>query len=711
MTFEKILSDLSSGTLTPENAKVLISDGSKLKKINYYAHIWEIKKEPLNDSELQELDAIVNILQILYNSKVGSPISDTVYDDLQENLVNMGIPRLTGSIEINDATKSNHIYTNLRGTLDKVYYLTKDEPRTNKSREYLDDWIRRTEQLYEKKTGKRINLNDVKIICQPKFDGVSGIIEVDNRGKVTWLTRGDTGRNLATNISHIMNLFDSKYHDTVNCGIKTEIMVSEEGLSLINTLVPEGSKYRNSRQVAISTINQNDPDFKVEYLNPIPLRETFPGDKMEHIHPMLIKEYPTLICTFGDRDKIREFANKNRYVVHNGMRYRTDGVVMTILDDSICLALGRENSINKFEIAYKFTEEEAISRVKDVEFYVSDFGYITPVLVVNDVMMKGNTINHISLSNKERFDELDLSYGDEVKVLYDIIPYAKVDATCKRVKLGRKIEFVKECPKCHHELDLNTNQVQCKNPECPSRIVGRIMNYCSSLRIKNIGFQTLDTLYSVGLLDDGIRSLYKLKNHPEKVYNLDGFGQLKTRKMIAEIESKRKLKDYEFFGAIGIEGLQIRTFQQIFFKIKLSDFLEMILLRNFGLLSARLTAIPGIGDIKAKILVDYLKDKDKSNEIKKLLKEVTLIETFESKNTMNGSVMFSGVRPDDDLDSRLHNLGFDPIDNWRNDAIALIIPYEGFTSSKVKKAIEKNVPIFTISKLKEDVSILSKIRR
>ena len=89
MTFEKILNDLSSGVLTPENAKALISERDKSRKINYYAHIWEIKKDPLSDPELQELESIVNILQILYNSDAGSPISDSMFDDLQEILINM----------------------------------------------------------------------------------------------------------------------------------------------------------------------------------------------------------------------------------------------------------------------------------------------------------------------------------------------------------------------------------------------------------------------------------------------------------------------------------------------------------------------------------------------------------------------------------------------------------------------------------------------
>lgn len=711
MTFEKILNDLSSGVITPKDAKDLISEKQKMKRIQYYAHIWSIKNDPLKDSELQELESIVNILQVLYNSNVGSPIPDQTFDDLQEIVINMGIPRLTGSIELNDSSKVNHKYTALRGTLDKVYYLTKDEERKNPSREYLDDYLKRVEALYEKRTGTHLDFNLVKIMCQGKMDGISAIAEIDEFGKVMWLTRGDTGRNLASDISIHMNIFDSKFNSTKDCGVKTEIMVSEEDLAAINQLMPKDTQYKNSRQVVISTINQEVPDFKTEYLNPIPLREIFPNEQVEHIHPLLPKEYPTLCCTFGDRELIRKFANEHRYVVYKGKRYRTDGVVMTILDEEICKVLGRENNINKFEIAYKFTEEEAISKVKDVEFYVSDFGYITPVLVVNDIIMKGNTVNHISLSNKERFDELDLSYGDEVKVSYDIIPYAVVDKDCRRVKFGRKIEFTKVCPKCKQPLDLDVVQVQCKNPDCPSRKVGLVLNYCNALRIKNIGFNTLDTLYSVGLLDEGILSLYKLKRKQEKIFSLDGFGTLKTRKIIGEIEGKRKLKDYEFFGAIGIEGLHIKTFQQIFFDIKLKDFMEMLELRNYGLMKAKLTSVNGVGNAKADAIIEYLKRKDNTKKIQKLLKEVSLLETFGSGNSMNGSVIFSGLRPKEDVRARLYNLGYEAIDNFKKDAVAVVIPYEGFTSEKVRRAKQYNIPLITQTALLDDITILTKIRK
>lgn len=705
MTFEKILDDLSFNAITIQNAYDEMTTSDKKKKINYYLHFNDIAKEPLTDAQLQELSSIVGILQILYNSDVDSPVSDSDYDTLQEILIDMGVPRLTGTIEINDHAKVQHKYTRLRGTLDKVYYLSPDEKRVNKSRKYLDEWIKSTEALYREKTGKDINLNDVKVILTPKFDGASSILEIGD--KFTWITRGDTGANLASDVSHIMDVFNDLYsHEDKGTGIKFEVMVSEDNKEVINRLC-RVKPYRNSRQIVTATLNSNEPDFKVDYLYPVPLRIIHETDDVESIHPDLISSFPTEVCKLKDRDVIREFANRNRYVHHNGMRFRTDGVVLTILDRSVAKILGRDNNINNFEVAYKFTEEYAYSKVKDVEFDVSGFGYICPVLVVHDVILKGNTVNHITLSNKERFDELDLSYGDTVKVLYDIIPYVTLDENCKRVKNGRKIEFVKKCPRCREKLDLNVVQVRCNNPECPSRIIGRIQNYCDNLRIKNIGISTLEILHANGFLDNGIRSLYKLKKHSHEIVDIDGFGRTKTKKIIGEIEAKRRLNDFEFFGAIGIDGMSTKTFQLIFSNIKLSEFLDMIRLKNFDLMRAKLVGIKGIGPSKTDVLIEVLKDKKQINEIQKILKEVVLRETFGGQVYTNGRVTFTGCRPDEEMIRVLRAHGYEPSDSWSDRSTKmLVVPSYDYTSAKVATATSKGIPIVRRDKLLEKLSTM-----
>lgn len=695
MTFEKILNDLTFNAIDTKQASEEISKADKVKRINYYEHIENITKEPLKDGQLQELNAIVGILQILYNSALGSPVSDYSYDTLQEMLIDLGIPRLTGSVEINDSSKLEHTYKNLRGTLDKVYYLSPDEKRTNKSRKYLNDWIKSTEVSYEKSTGKKIDLRKVKIMVQPKFDGCS-VIREDNGKKKTWINRGDTRTNKATDVSKIMNIFDGLWNED-QCGIKFEVMMTEENKNTINELY-RNRHYKNSRQIVTAILNSNEADFKADYLYPVPLRIMHEGDTVEQIHPDLIEKFPTMICTFADIEKIREFGNNNRWVSFNGMRLRTDGAVLTILDPTIQKILGRTDDINNFEVAYKFTEEAAYTKVKDMEFPISEFGYITPTLIINDVILKGNTISRISLSNRERFDELNLSYGDTVKILYDIIPYALIDEKCQRVKNGRKIEFIKECPCCHSKLDLTEVQPQCKNPDCSSRIMGRILNYCASLRIQNIGASTIDMLYASGLLKNGIRSLYKLKKKTNEIEDIEGFGKLKTRKIIQEIEAKRRLTDSDFFGSIGIEGLSIKTFESIFTSIPYSEFMNMVTLKNFDLLMAKLVKINGIGDKKGEALIEYIKDTKRRIELLKLIDVLYIVETFsQDKSKSKGRIVFSGCRPSDELINLLKEHHWDPSASWSNKARYLVIPTEDYSSEKVMMADKLKVPIISLN--------------
>lgn len=676
MTFQKMLEDLSSSpskSIQLSNVKSFLEDKEYRKIINYFIHHDVITKEPLNDNELMQLQSIVQILQILYNSDIGSPISDEDYDILQEMLVNMGIPRLTGTVEINDANKVHHSFTMLRGTLDKVYYLTEDEERKNKSRKSLDEWIKRTEALYKSKTGKSIDLNDCIVALQPKFDGVSVILEVKN-GKALWLTRGNTKTNLASDVSHIMRIFNDVFAKE-DCGVKFEVMIPEESMSKINTFYRE-HPYQNSRQIVISTLNSNEVDFKSDYLVPIPLRSIYPGQKVEHIHDML----PVKLCKLSDRDAIRAYAAIHRYWEKNGRHFRTDGVVITLVDEELKEILGRRSDINNFEVAYKFTEEVAQTKIIAVEFETSPFGFISPVAIFNPVMLKGNIIKRAALSNRDRFEELDLHKGDTVNISYDIIPYLTKP---KQNSKGYKIEFIKKCPSCGEKLDLSQTMVQCKNPDCKSRVLGRILNYCEQVRIQNIGLQIIKQLHDSLLLEDGIRSLYKL--HKKKVYlsSLYGFGAMRANKIISEIESKRKLRDDIFFGALGITGLSTKTFTMLFKKIDSDTFIEMIKNKQWRKLKSLIVQTDGLGEIKANLLLDYFGEERNRKELLKLLKEVTLIPT--NGNAAKGIVVFSGFRPAE-LMEMLEKNGWEISNSLTKNTKYLVVKNKNASSAKIEKA-------------------------
>ena len=172
---------------------------------------------------------------------------------------------------------------------------------------------------------------------------------------------------------------------------------------------------------------------------------------------------------------------------------------------------------------------------------------------------------------------------------------------------------------------------------------------------------------------------------------------LKTNKIISEIEAKRKLKDYIFFGSLGIEGVNVKSFQTIFSHIKLDDFINMISVKNFDLLREKLLKFGGIGYSKSESIISYVKDTETRNELLKLIDELTLYPTYSDENKISkGRVVFSGCRPTEEMEDLLTNAGYEPSASWSNSAKVLIIPNSDYTSTKVNKAKAMGIKIVTL---------------
>ena len=159
-------------------------------------------------------------------------MSDSDYDKLYEYY--KAITNDESFTIADSSNKVSHKYVTLRGTLNKVYKLTDEDVIKNKSQKSIEDWVAQTERLYKNKTGNDINLLDEDITVFPKFDGVSAIYEFEPETfAVRVLTRGDTERNLASDVTPVLGkLYKPTWANafTLPFGVKTEIMMSEEDL-------------------------------------------------------------------------------------------------------------------------------------------------------------------------------------------------------------------------------------------------------------------------------------------------------------------------------------------------------------------------------------------------------------------------------------------------------------------------------------------------
>ena len=186
-----------------------IEDASKFMKMEdvksiIESYITKSDYESYTEEDLQNIYMIINVAQYIYNnSGFDTGLSDTEYDLLYAIMLENGGSDIISVPNVLDDEVVYHKYPILRGTLSKTFYLSNDEERTNPSRKYLDEWKSSMENKIYQSTGKHINLDNEEIYVFPKFDGVSGIFEMNPDGTIDRvLTRGYTVTNEAKNVTH-----------------------------------------------------------------------------------------------------------------------------------------------------------------------------------------------------------------------------------------------------------------------------------------------------------------------------------------------------------------------------------------------------------------------------------------------------------------------------------------------------------------------------
>lgn len=651
-----------------------------------------------NDGDFKKIITLLNCAQTIFNySGESTGMSDTEYDIIHDIMMNQF--RTDMGITVPLVKKDNvvfHKYTSLRGTLDKIYFLDEDESSINPSRDGLPDWIKRSEKKIYETTGKWVDLREYDIYVFPKFDGVSGILEFkkDKKELDRALTRGYTETNEAQDISHILTSLISSSDLEHDYGLKTEIMMSEEDFERYNK--EYGTNYKNSRSIVSSIVNSDEVDSRINYLKLVPLRvsKLINGEESEQMLSPDVFSFPYIQCKLGETEKIRNFAMHNKYA--NGLR--CDGAVIYIIDKNIQQILGREDNKQKFEVAYKFTEESGYSKIKDIKFTIGLFGRITPVASINPIKLKGNTIDNISLGSYGRFSQLKLAKGDKVKVLYDIIPYCVMDESDDNCKRSGEYPIAPPliCPECDEVLELSETgeTLSCVNIKCPCRKKGKILNYLIKMNIDGISYATIDKLYNEGLLKS-IKDLYKLQNHYNELCNLDGFGPKSIDNILYEINSHRSVPASQLLGSLGIPSVSTKTFNKILEYLTFDNIIEYALDGAVDLF----TVVPGIKIKTATKIVDGIKDNEK---LILFLENELNIEEPEFK-TCRYSVVFTKIR-DKEMEKWIEENHGKVKDSLTKDVDILVVPMDGIKSSKVSTAEKYGIPVVSISNLKEYIT-------
>ena len=682
---------------------VSLFHSQKMNDIFYkLSHVTKDDKDFNDEYYLKLFKIILKLCNYIYNNTgYDTGISDSEYDELLSYYNSISNDESIITEKVNKSNTRNHRYKSLRGTLDKIYKITEEDIIKNKSQKTLDDWVKQTERRYKQITGDDIDLYNEEVIVMPKFDGVSCIFECDEYGNLQHaLTRGDTERNIAQDITNIFkNSFKSLLvTEKYEYGLKTEIMIKNDKLKEYNERY--GKDYKNTRSLVSAILNSdNFSEDDVEYLVVVPLRYSYMkdnGEESEQELAMEVFQYPFERCLLKETEKIHEFAFNHKNVFG---QFRCDGCVIQLTNPKLQKILGRENERQKYEVAFKYTEEKAYSKVIDIEFTTGLFGKINPVVIFEPVKMKGNDIQRASLGSYSRFLDLKLAKGDIIKVLYDIIPYATYDdSDCNCTRSGKPpIKAPVKCEECGEYLEVSNDNttLQCVNPFCKCRIRGKIINYCIKMGIQSISYATVETLFSKGILTS-IEDLYKIEDKKDEIIKIPGFGINKVNNMISEINDNKEVTTSRLLGSIGIDGISTKKFETLLSYLSIDEVIEFSINGNENIFNS----IPGIKSKTSQKIIEGIKNNlDLIRELQKIL---TIKE--EDKKKYNYKLYFTKTRldgsyKDNMLKKLIESTGGLVSDYFNKDIDVLVVPSTNTMSAKVEKAGKYEIPIV----LKDDL--------
>ena len=129
-----------------------------LKAINFEEIVkYLLVTKDLDDMDLVTIKKIIEITQFIYNNtSFESPISDESFDKLYQLMLDKGLGEYVGSINIQGKKLRQHKYPMLRGTINKIHYMTKYERNiiddkgkiiSKDNRNSLENWLDTTENI------------------------------------------------------------------------------------------------------------------------------------------------------------------------------------------------------------------------------------------------------------------------------------------------------------------------------------------------------------------------------------------------------------------------------------------------------------------------------------------------------------------------------------------------------------------------------------
>lgn len=549
-----------------------------------------------------------------YYTKDNPEVEDSVYDakyrDLQE--LESAFPSIVTPDSITQRV-GGEVLSGFTKVRHEIPMLSMGDVFSKEELVEFDDRI-------QKNVGYPVDYN-----VELKIDGLAISLVYEDGKLVRGSTRGDgnIGEDITKNLQTISSI-PQTLTKPVSIEVRGECYMPKQAFADLNKQQEERGEavFANPRNAAAGSLRQLDTrvtrarklDTFIYTISTFDdLQVATQHEAIETLEELGFNTNPTQrVC--HNLDEVWQYIDEYQ-AQRDELAYGIDGIVLKVNDLDLQGQLGHTVKVPRWEIAYKFPPEEALTVIREIEWTVGRTGVVTPTAIMDPVQLAGSTVARATLNNVDQIAAKGVRLGDTVKLhkAGDIIPEITEVILDKRAADSKELQIPTNCPSCDRELVHLNGEValRCINPDCPAQMVARLEHFGSrnAMNINGLGPRLIQVFFDHKLVRS-FSDLYSLD--PDDLAKLDNFKEKRINGLLDSINNSRQNSLERLVNGIGIPGVGTKMA-----RILAENFLTMDKLTRAS--EEELTAIDAVGDILAANIVTFFQSEAAQETIEELV--------------------------------------------------------------------------------------------
>jgi DNA ligase (NAD+) len=454
-------------------------------------------------------------------------------------------------------------------------------------------------------------------VAEPKLDGLAVELVYEQGLFILGSTRGDgrIGEDITQNLKTIAVIpLRLRGVSPDRLEVRGEVFMASTGFQKMNEERAAAGEplFANPRNAAAGSLRQLDP--RLTARRPLDFYAYGVGDPSALAGCATQGELLDWLSELGFKVNplVRRCATMEEVISHYHhlleirarLDYEIDGMVVKVDSFALQERLGNKARSPRWAVACKFPASQATTRLTNIDFQVGRTGVVTPVALLEPVVVGGVTVSRATLHNEDEIRRKDLRLGDMVLVQRagDVIPEIVQPIIDLRTGAERPVVMPQQCPSCGHGLVREEGEValRCGNAHCPAQRLRSLVHFTGKggMDIEGLGRKAMEQLFAEGLVAD-LPDIFALRT--ESLEKLDGWAAKSADNAVRAIAASRNVSLARFLAALGIRHVGEVT----------AELLEARFLTLENLMAAsleELLTIEGIGAQVAGSIRDYFGD-------------------------------------------------------------------------------------------------------